>query len=61
MIQLGSKVRDRYTGFTGTVTCRAEYIDSKARCAVESDTLQKGKPVEQWFDEARLEEIEGEG
>jgi len=52
MAALLDKVTDSTTGFTGTVTARTEYSTGIARCGVEA--LVDGKPVMEWFDEARL-------
>ena len=36
MIQLGSRVRDIHTGFTGIAVARTEYLHSSAKILVES-------------------------
>lgn len=56
MINLGTKVRDKETGFDGVVTARAEYLYDGFRILVENiDTT--GRPIEWWFNENRVEQI----
>jgi len=56
MITLGSKVRDRVTGFEGVATARCEELTSCVSYAVQPPSLQEGKvPERHWFDEPRLE------
>ena len=57
MIKLGTIVKDKETGFTGTVTARAEYLYDKPRVMVESMD-STGRPIEWWYDESRVEVIE---
>lgn len=54
MIALGTKVRDKETGFKGIVTARAEYLYDEPTLLVESidDT---GRPIEWWYKEKRIE------
>jgi len=54
MVQLGDKVTDSITGFSGVAVVRAEYLDKHVRVCVESTELKDGKPVAEWFDEERL-------
>jgi hypothetical protein len=56
-IQLGSLVRDVYTGFEGFVTWRSEWLYGCTRYGVQPLELDKdGKPQEEGsFDEQRLE------
>jgi hypothetical protein len=62
MIELGSKVKDSITGFSGIATGRAEYLHGCARVLVEPQELKDGKPVEsQWLDEPRLVVVENAG
>lgn len=59
MIKLGSKVRDKYTGFTGTAISRTEWLYGCARIAIEPTELHEGKPIEaHYFDEQRVELVE---
>ena len=53
MVKLGSTVKDRVTGFVGTVTVRCEYLDGDARCGV-SPLSADGALKDHWFDEGRL-------
>jgi hypothetical protein len=60
MIELGTKVKDLITGFTGVAVARTEWLYGCARIVVESCDLKDGVPISpQWFDEQRVEEIEG--
>jgi hypothetical protein len=55
-IQLGSKVKDRITGFTGTATGRAEYLFDPAAVRVEAPQVE-GRDQDKWIPESRLEVI----
>jgi hypothetical protein len=56
MIAMGSKVRDRITGFEGRVTCRTEYITGCTQILVVPKVKDDGSYQEaHWFDEQRLE------
>jgi hypothetical protein len=53
-IELGKKVKDRVTGFAGTVTGRADYINGCHQYCVAAKS-QGGKIGDSsWFDEDRL-------
>lgn len=57
MIELGSKVKDRTTGFSGIATARVEYLYSTPCVLVESTRLDVDDKTEskwRWIDEARL-------
>lgn len=56
-IELGNRVRDRITGFTGIATARYEYLNGCIRWCIQPEGLDKdGKPVEdKVFDEPQLE------
>jgi hypothetical protein len=56
-ITLGSKVKDTVTGFEGTSTARAEYLDG--RVSVQVEALRDGKPISEWFPEFRIVVVEG--
>lgn len=61
-IKLGSKVKDIYTGFTGTATARFSFLYGCTRIRVEPSELKDGKPIESCdFDEQRLEVLEEAG
>ena len=58
MIDLGSKVKDMITGFTGIAIGRTEWLYGCTRIVVESQELKDGKTVKpEWFDEQRVEEL----
>ncbi len=62
MVQLGSKVRDQISGFTGIATGRATYLFGCVRVLVEPQELKDGKPIEsQWIDEQRLKVLKEGG
>ena len=55
MIKLGSKVKDKVTGYTGIATAATEYLQGCRRIAVQTKGLHEGKTVEaDWFDEPQL-------
>ena len=51
---LGDQVKDKITGFTGTVTARAEYIGGQVTYLVEAPMIGAEKRSD-WIDQARLE------
>ena len=56
--ELGSKVRDRVTGFEGIVTGRYEFLYGCRRYGVQSRELKDGKPIDSvGFDEDALEVV----
>jgi hypothetical protein len=60
MINLGDQVEDKLTNFKGTAIARAEYLYGCVWICVVPLELQDNKPVEDvWFDEGRLEYVEG--
>ena len=53
-IEMGEKVKDSITGFSGVVTARAEYITGCRQYTV-TPKCKGGKHADSyWFDEARL-------
>lgn len=53
-IELGDKVKDKITGFTGIATGRAEYLTGCVRFMVE----RAGKDSKaEWYDEGRLVQL----
>jgi hypothetical protein len=54
-IELGSKVRDRITGFEGVVTGRAQYLHGVDNALVEALTGNDGEQHSEWIAETRLE------
>lgn len=53
-VRLHDKVKDKTTGYSGTVTAKSEYITGETRYLVES-VDSTGRPTEFWYDESRLE------
>lgn len=52
---LGKVMKDKVTGFCGTVTAKIEYIDGRVQCLIEPFRSNDGKFQEgRWFDENRL-------
>lgn len=54
MIELGTKVKDNITGFTGIAMGVCEYRYGCRQIQVLSSKLSEGKEVYIWFDEQRL-------
>ena len=55
-INLGDKVRDTITGFSGVAIGRTEWINGCTRIVVQSDKLKDGVPTDaQHIDEPQLE------
>jgi hypothetical protein len=55
-IELGQKVADRITGFSGLVTGKAEYITGCNQILVQPELNKDGAFVEgRWIDEDRAE------
>ncbi len=60
MIKLGSKVKDKVTGFVGIVTSRTEYLNGCVRCSVTPKVKKDNKIIEaEWVDEMQLEVVFG--
>lgn len=58
---LGRRAKDKITGFTGTITGRAEYISGCSQLLLCPPLDKDGKSQSsQWFDEQRLELLDGE-
>lgn len=53
-IKLGSKVKDKITGFQGTAVARCEYLDSSPTIQVQK-SLSGDKITNEWIAESRLE------
>ena len=50
--ELGVKVKDQITGFTGIVISRCEYLNKCIRYGVQAQKLtDNGKVIELWLDE----------
>ena len=55
MVELGQKVRDTQTGFTGLAVGRAEYLDDVPDIAIQGPCLKDGKfPDSHWIPEQRV-------
>lgn len=53
--ELGARVKDIVTGFTGVVVARSEFLNGCIRYAIQPAKLSEGKPIEsEHFDEAQL-------
>jgi hypothetical protein len=60
MIQLGARVKDQITGFTGVVTGRVEYITGCHQVLVQPPCKPDGDYVEnRWLDEDRVQSFPG--
>lgn len=58
-MELGSRVRDRITGFEGIITARIEFLTGCDRYIVQPRVDKDGKvPRSETFDEATLELME---
>lgn len=58
-IQLGSRVKDRITGFQGIVVVVSNYLYGCRRMGVQPEELREGKPGEaHFFDEPQLELVQ---
>jgi hypothetical protein len=54
MVALGSKVRDKVTGFQGVVTARIEYLYDPTQVHIESAN-NNGEPADIWCIEGRVD------
>jgi len=57
MMDLGDKVRDKITGFTGIATALTLYLHKCPLVEVTAKELSEGKLITLWFDEPQLEII----
>ena len=55
MIKLGSKVKDKITGFTGVAVQKIEYLYGCMRYGVEGKVGKDGKAPFEYFDQQRLQ------
>lgn len=53
-IQLGDKVKNTVSGFTGTVTAKCEYLHGQTRYAVTAPELTDGEVKTEWFSASEL-------
>ncbi len=57
--ELGSRAKDKITGFKGIIIARSEHLHNCNTYGVKPEELKDGKPIEcQWFDEPQLEIVE---
>jgi len=58
---LGKKAKDKITGFTGIITGHARYLTGCDQYILqpECDTDHRKYPDANWFDEGRIEVLEG--
>ena len=54
IFNFNSKVKDKVTGFTGTITARAEYAYTEPRRYLVEGIDSTGRPVDCWIPEDRL-------
>ena len=57
MIELGCRAKDVVSGLTGIVTARAEYLGGRVSYEITAEEPHKGKPVEIWCLEGRLQRL----
>jgi len=58
MINLGDKVRDKVTGFTGIAVVRSTYLNGCDRICIQPEVKKDGiMPDEKYFDEPQLEVV----
>ena len=54
--EMGATVRDKLTGFDGTITGRADYLNGCRQYLIKPRKLDDGKMIDgHWIDEQRLE------
>lgn len=54
-VELGTKVKDKLTGFKGVATARCEYLSGCVRYEITPAQLKDGIPQEEyWLDEQRV-------
>jgi len=54
-MNLGDKVRDTVTGFTGIAVAKLEKFKGTTSYCLQSTVLVEGRIIEDWFEEGRLE------
>jgi len=55
---LGTKVRDKITGYEGTITARVEHLNGCVRYCIQGKAKDGKIPDGEWIDEQQLELIE---
>lgn len=60
-MKLGEIVKDRITGFSGTITGKCEYLTGCTQYLLQPNIDKDGKYVDgHWMDEDRLEAVKAE-
>lgn len=54
MIELGDKVKDTISPFTGIVISEIKYLNGCKRYQVQREKLEAGKIISEWIDEEQL-------
>lgn len=57
MIELGTKAKDKQTGFVGSITARVEYLYDTPQVLLEG-VDSTGRPCDYWVNESRIEFVE---
>lgn len=58
MISLGTRAKDRLTGFTGVIVGITQWLGGCVRYGIQAQKLKDEKPVDvEWFDDHRVEPI----
>lgn len=56
MVELGDKVKDRISGFTGIAYGRTAYLNGCISVGIRAEKLQDGKILDlEWIDESQLD------
>lgn len=58
-LDLGQRVKDTVTGFSGVITARCEYLTGCIQYSVTAEKLENGDSRQNWFDEDRLVALKG--
>ena len=59
--ELGSRVKDRITGFVGIIICRAQWLTNCNTYGTKSEGLYEGAPIETtYFDEPNIIIVESD-
>lgn len=54
MLELGIRVQDKISGFTGAIIARSEYLSGSVLCLVAGQVTPEGKIPEELIDSTRL-------
>jgi hypothetical protein len=58
-VALGSKARDKITGYTGIVIATTDWLSGCRRVTIQTQEMKDGKPIDSCcFDESQVETIE---